>query len=154
MKFGKPTKEEMQMTIYTPDPQADAVVLCRLTDVEYTVQRNSFLADYHEKRRIKVLKPDGARFAKVVIPYQVAMSVDNTISGLKLNAMSLPMPNGSSNSYFEGEGVSMTDDDFVLEGDEELESIKATAFNTEGSKVVKTSLKKSEIVKKKIDEHN
>ena len=45
MKFGKPTKEEMQMTIYTPDPQADAVVLCRLTDVEYTVQRNSFLAD-------------------------------------------------------------------------------------------------------------
>ena len=37
-KFGKPTKEEMQMTVYAPEPDAEAVVLCRLTDVEYTVQ--------------------------------------------------------------------------------------------------------------------
>ena len=53
MKFGKPTKEEMQMTTYAADPSADAVVLCRLTDVEYTVQTSSFLADYREKVRIK-----------------------------------------------------------------------------------------------------
>ena len=45
MKFGKPTKEEMQMTTYAADPEAEAVVLCRLTDVEYTVQTSSFLAD-------------------------------------------------------------------------------------------------------------
>ena len=38
MKFGKPTKEEMQMTEYALDPNADAVMLCRLTDVNYTVQ--------------------------------------------------------------------------------------------------------------------
>ena len=55
MKFGKPTQEEMQMTTYDADPQADAVVLCRLTDVEYTVQTSSFLTDYREKVRIKVL---------------------------------------------------------------------------------------------------
>ena len=55
MKFGKPTNEEMQMTTYDADPQADAVVLCRLTDVEYTVQTSSFLTDYREKVRIKVL---------------------------------------------------------------------------------------------------
>ena len=154
MKFGKPTKEEMQMTVYAPDPQADAVVLCRLTDVEYAVQRSGYLADYNEKCRIKVLKRNGARYAKVVVPYQVAMSVENNISGLKLNGKSLPQPGGSSNSYFEGEGVSMTEDVYALEGDEELESIKATAFNMEGSKVVKTALKKSDIVKKKIDDHN
>lgn len=154
MKFGKPTKEEMEMTEYSLDPDAEAVVLCRLTDVEYTVQTSSFLVDYHEKCRIKVLKPDGARFAKVVIPYQVAMSVNNNITGLKLNAKSLPQPGGSSNSYFEGEGVSMTEDVFAVEGDEDLESLKAVAFNMEGGKVVKTSLKKSEMVKKKIDEHN
>ena len=154
MKFGKPTKEEMEMTVYSPDPDAEAVVLCRLTDVEYTVQTSSYLVDYHEKWRIKVLKPDGARFAKVVIPYQVAMSVNNNITGLKLNAKSLPQPGGSSNSYFEGEGVSMTEDVFAVEGDEDLESLKAVAFNMEGGKVVKTSLKKSEMVKKKIDEHN
>ena len=28
MKFGKPTKEEMQMTVYEPEPEAEAVVLC------------------------------------------------------------------------------------------------------------------------------
>ena len=154
MKFGKPTKEEMQMTVYEADPNAEAVVLCRLTDVEYTVQQSSYLVDYRDKCRIKVLKPSGARFAKVVIPYQVAMSVNNNITGLKLNAKSLPQPGGSSNSYFEGEGVSMTEDIFAVEGDEDLESVKATAFNMEGGKVVKTSLKKSEMVKKKIDEHN
>ena len=154
MKFGKPTKEEMQMTVYEADPNAEAVVLCRLTDVEYTVQQSSYLVDYRDKCRIKVLKPSGACFAKVVIPYQVAMSVNNNITGLKLNAKSLPQPGGSSNSYFEGEGVSMTEDVFAVEGDEDLESVKATAFNMEGGKVVKTSLKKSEIVKKKIDEHN
>ena len=154
MKFGKPTKEEMQMTVYEAEPNAEAVVLCRLTDVEYTVQQGGFLVDYHDKCRIKVLKPSGSRFAKVVIPYQVAMSVNNNISGLKVSAKSLPQPGGSSNSYFEDEGVSMTEDVFAVEGDEDIESIKATAFNMEGSKVVKTALKKSDIVKKKIDDHN
>ena len=154
MKFGKPTKEEMQMTVYDAEPEADAVVLCRLTDVEYAVQNSGYLADYHEKFRIKVLKPSGARFAKVVIPYQVALSVNNNISGLTINGKSLPQPGGSSDSYFEGEGVSLTEDIFATEGDESVESLKATAFNMEGGKVVKTSLKKSDIVKKKIDEHN
>jgi hypothetical protein len=154
MKFGKPTKEEMQMTTYAADPNAEAVVLCRLTDVEYAVQNSGFLTDYREKCRIKVLKPSGARLAKVVIPYQIALSANNNIGGLKTNAMSLPKNDGSSNSYFEGEGVSMTEDIFAVEGDEDIESVKATAFNLEGTKVVKTSLKKSDIVKKKIDEHN
>ena len=154
MKFGKPTKEEMQMTTYAAEPDAEAVVLCRLTDVEYGVQNSGFLVDYREKCRIKVLKPSGTRLAKVVIPYQIAMSVNNNIGGLKVNGMSLPKPGGSSDSYFEGEGVSMTEDIFAVEGDEDLESLKATAFNMEGSKVVKTSLKKSDIVKTKIDEHN
>ena len=154
MKFGKPTKEEMQMTTYDADPNAEAVVLCRLTDVEYAVQNSGFLTDYREKCRIKVLKPSGARLAKVIIPYQVALSANNNISGLKTNAMSLPKPGGSSDSYFEGEGVSMTEEIFDIEGDEDLESLKATAFNLEGSKVVKTTLKKSDIIKKKIDEHN
>lgn len=154
MKFGKPTKEEMQMTEYAPDPDAEAVVLCRLTDVEYAVQNIGYLVDYREKCRIKVLKPSGARLAKVVVPYQVAMSVNNNIGGLKINAKSLPKPGGSSNSYFEGEGVSMTEDVFATEGDEEVENIKATAFNLENGKVVKTSLKKGDVVTTKLDEHN
>ena len=153
LKFGKPTKEEMQMTIYEAEPDAEAVVLCRLTDVEYTVQTTSFLVDYREKCRIKVLKPSGARFAKVVVPFQKNMSAYN-IGGSKITAMSLPKPGGSSDSYFEGEGVSMTEQIFDASADEMVESIKATAFNQEGGKVVKTSLKKSDIVTTKIDEQN
>ena len=149
MKFGKPTKEEMQMTTYEADPNAEAVVLCRLTNVEYTVQTNSYLVDYREKFRIKVLKPSGTRFAKVVVPYQQNMSVGNNISGLRASFMTIPMENSS----FQDEGL-ITDGVFGTDGDEMIEDIKATAFNQEGSKVVKTNLKKSDIVKKKIDEHN
>ena len=155
MKFGKPTKEEMQMTVYEAEPEADAVMLCRLTDVEYTVQTSGFLVDYREKFRIKVLKPNGARFAKVVIPYQVAMSVGNNVGGLKISALALPFAaGGSSNTYFEGETGSMTEEVFGTDADESVEDIKAAAFNQEGSKVVKTTLKKTDIVKTKIDEHN
>ncbi|MBO4822388.1 MAG: hypothetical protein J5548_13110 [Prevotella sp.] len=154
MKFGKPTKEEMQMTTYEAEPDAEAVVLCRLTNVEYTVQSTSFLVDYHEKCRIKVLKPSGARFAKVTIPYQKNMSVGNNISGLKITGFALPMPGGSSNSYFEDEAGSMTEGVYGTDNDESVEDIKATAFNMEGDKVVKTALKKSDIVNKKIDNQN
>ena len=154
MKFGKPTKEEMQMTAYSPEPDAEAVVLCRLTDVEYTIQPTSFLVDYREKVRIKVLKPSGARFARVVVPYKMNLSAGNKIGGSKLTAMSLPKPGGSSNSYFEGEGVSMTEEVFDTGTDESVDDIKATAFNMEGNKMIKTSLKKSDILKTKIDDQN
>ena len=153
MKFGKPTDEELKMTVYEPDQSAEAVVLCRLTDVEYTIQQSSFLVDYKEKYRIKVLKPEGARFAKVVIPYQQQVSI-NSIGGTKVTAMALPKPGGSSDSYFEGEGVSMMEGVFGTDADDIVEDIKATAFNLEGGKVQKTSLKKSDIVRKKLDEHN
>jgi len=155
MKFGKPTKEEMQMTVYEAEPEAEAVVLCRLTDVEYTVQTTSYLVDYHEKWRIKVLKPSGARFAKVVIPYQKFMSVGNNVTGLKISAKALPFEaGGTANSYFEDQAGSMTESVFGTDGDESVEGIKATAFNLEGGKVVKTWLKKSDIVTTKIDDQN
>ena len=154
LKFGKPTKEEMQMTTYAPEPEADAVVLCRLTDVEYTVQMSSFLVDYREKCRIKILKPSGARFAKVVVPYQVNMSVGNNISGLRTSFMTIPMDRTSGNSSFMEQDGSMSEGVFGTDGDESVEDIKATAFNLEGSKMVKTSLKKSDIIKTKIDDQN
>lgn len=153
-KFGKPTKEEMEMTVYAPEPDADAVVLCHLTNVEYTVQAINFLTDYREKMRIKVLKPGGARFAKVVVPYKKGVSIGNSIGGLKISSKALPQPGGSSNSYFEGEGVSMTEEVYGYDSDESVEDIKATAFNMEGGKMVKTALKKSDIVTTKIDDHN
>ena len=88
MKFGKPTKEEMQMTTYAAEPEAEAVVLCRLTDVNYTVQISGYLVDYHEKIRIKVLKPEGERVAHVVIPYLKNQSSD-AVGGSKFSLRSL-----------------------------------------------------------------
>jgi len=154
MKFGKPTMEEMQMTTFAANPDADAVVLCRLTDVEYTVQTVGYLLDYHEKCRIKVLKPGGARFAKVVVPYQKNMSVGNNITGLRASFMTIPMDRISGNSSFQEQDGSMSEGVFGTDGDESVESIKATAFNLEGNKVVKTTMKKSSIVMKTIDERN
>ena len=154
MKFGKPTKEEMTMTTYESDPQADAVVLCRLTDVEYTVQTSSYLVDYREKCRIKVLKPSGAIYAKVVVPYQKNMSVGNNISGLRTSFMTIPMNRISGNSSFQEQDGSMSEGVFGTDGDEMVEDVKATAFNQEGSKVVKTSLGRNDIVNTKIDDQN
>ena len=120
MKFGKPTKEELQMTVYEPEPDAEAVVLCRLTDVEYTVQMTSYLVDYHEKVRIKVLKPGGARFANVIVPYQVGMSVGNNISGLRTSFATIPMNRASGDSYFGEESGSMSEGVFGTDGDESV----------------------------------
>lgn len=154
MKFGKPTKEELQMTVYEAEPDAEAVVLCRLTDVEYTVQTISYLVDYHEKVRIKVLKPGGARFAKVVVPYQKNMTVGNNIMGLRTSFMSIPMDAKSGSSAFLEQDGSMSDGVFGTDGDESVENVKATAYNLEGGKVVKTLLKKSDIVTTKVDDQN
>ena len=154
MKWGKPTQEEMQMTVYDAEPNAEAVVLCRLTEVEYTVQTNSYLVDYHEKMRIKVLKPSGTRFAKVVVPYKKFMSVGNNIGGLRTSFATIPMNRMSGDSYFGEESGSMSESVFGTDADENVENVKATAFNLEGSKVAKTSMKKSSIATKQIDEHN
>ena len=96
MKFGKPTKEEMEMTVYEADPQADAVVLCRLTNVNYTVQQKGYVVDYHEKFRIKVLKPSGARFAQVTIPYYMLPAEKNGIHASKFACAAEALKSGLS----------------------------------------------------------
>ncbi len=163
-KFGKPTKEEMQMTAYQQDPNADAVVLCRLTNVEYTIQTNGYVVDYHEKYRIKVLKPEGARFANVTIPY---MKLTNDKSGINATRISLKASTieiGNNNfkinasaggtNFFEDAGGSMTEDAMGSYTDESVEDLKATAFNTENGKVVKSKLKNSDVKKEQIDDVN
>ena len=154
MKFGKPTKEEMQMTVYEAEPKAEAVILCRLTDVEYTVQLNGYLVDYREKFRIKVLKPEGAQYAKVTIPYNKNVSRGAGNSGSKLSLQALAVGVSQISSTFEGMGGSMTENTLDNYTDEGVEDIKGTAFNLEGSKVVKTSLKKSDIKNTKIDDQH
>jgi hypothetical protein len=69
LKFGKPTDEEMTMTVYEDDKDAPAVVLCQLTTVGYTMDFYNYLVDYNVKTRIKVLKDEGREYANVSIIY-------------------------------------------------------------------------------------
>lgn len=45
-KFGKPSDEELKMTVYEPDTTAAAVVLCKKTNVFYDVVNNDFRINY------------------------------------------------------------------------------------------------------------
>lgn len=150
MKFGKPTKEEMQMTTYAAEPEAEAVMLCRLTDVNYTVQLSGYLVDYHEKIRIKVLKPEGARHAHMVIPFLKNQNAD-TVGGSKFSLKSTTTGISSTNSYFDSQNGSLMEDALGNYSDESVEDLKATAFNLENGKTVKSALKKDGIVKREID---
>ena len=154
MKFGKPSKEEMQMAVYEADPEADAVMLCRLTDVEYIIQQNGYLVDYREKFRIKVLKPDGTRYAKVVIPYMMNTSHGSNLGGLRFSMFANQLSAGSGSTEYGFDAGSMTTEAMGDYSDESVEDLKATAFNLKNGKVVKSVLKKSDIVKTEIDEQH
>lgn len=69
LKFGKPTDEEMRMTTYDKDPEAKAVVLCSLCDVEYNFAGSDFKIIYRVQKRIKVLKPEGVECANLSVQY-------------------------------------------------------------------------------------
>ena len=153
MKFGKPTKEELQMTTFEADPEADAVVLCRLTDVEYIIQENGYLVDYREKCRIKVLKPGGTQYAKVVVPYMVNTSHGSNLGGLRFSMFANQLSSGGS-SELGYDGGSMTSEAMGDYSDESIEDLKATAFNLKNGKIVKSSLKKEDIKKIEIDEQH
>ena len=154
MKFGKPTKEEMQMTTYAAEPDAEAVVLCRLTEVEYSIQQTGYLVDYKEKVRIKVLKASGARFAKVVIPYLKNTPIDNRNSSSKKVLKVDATDNNSVSSSFDEQAGAMTTADLDRYSEESVEDLKATAYNLQGSKVVKSALKKGDVAETKIDDQH
>lgn len=69
VKMGKPTHEELTMTVYEPDPEAEAVYLLKSTDVEFAYPSNHFVVRYNHKRRIKVLKQEAVDLGDVTIVY-------------------------------------------------------------------------------------
>lgn len=71
-KFGKPTMEEMNMTVYDQDPEADAVMLMQTCDVNYEMASlYSISMTYDYKIRIKVLKDEGKKYGDFAISYYV-----------------------------------------------------------------------------------
>ena len=69
LKWGKPTDDELKMTSYAPDPEAEAVVLCSETQLRYDLTSGSFKLKRSTKKRIKVLKEEGKDKANGGISY-------------------------------------------------------------------------------------
>lgn len=76
LKWGHPTQQELEMTNYSPDPDADAVVLCKTTDVQYIITKDVLQVLYDVKGRIKILKPEGTKHASVDIFYTINDGVE------------------------------------------------------------------------------
>ena len=152
MKFGKPTKEELTMTAYAQEPDAEAVVLCRLTDVEYSVQTDGYLVDYHEKIRIKVLKPEGAKYAHVSIPYYILQQgvggVNNSQIALRPQHVEL-MGAVSADDVVSGSISEEIANNYIHES---IEDVKATAYNMEDGKTIKTRIKATDVVQEQVGE--
>lgn len=93
-KFGKISNEELTMTQYAPDTSAAAVFLYKQVETKFTY--NSTLGEfgteaYHEYR-IKILKPEGKKYADITIPFFVSESskgVKERINGIKAVAYTL-----------------------------------------------------------------
>ena len=153
-KFGKPTKEELTMTTYAPEPDAEAVVLCRLTDVEYSFQTDGYLVDYHEKIRIKVLKPEGAKYANITIPYYILQQGKDGVNNSQIALR--PQHINLSGTVSADETVSGSIAENIVNSyiHESIEDIKATAYNMDGSKTTKTKLKAADVVQEQVDGEN
>lgn len=114
LKWGKPTDEELKMTEYAADKDADAVVLYRKTEVYYLFINGDFRVFYNIKARYKVLKPEGKRVADQEFYYRLGdQRAKETVSGLK-----------------------------------------ATAYNLENGKVVKTKMDRKMVNEEQIDKHH
>jgi hypothetical protein len=95
MKWGKPTEQELTMTEYPDDKDADAVVLFNKLDVFYGFTDGDFKVYYVHKTRLKVLKPEGKRVADKSIIFQNNVSNSTRreiVTGLK--AIAYNMENG------------------------------------------------------------
>lgn len=149
-KFGKPTKEELTMTTYAPEPDAEAVVLCRLTDVEYSFQTDGYLVDYHEKIRIKVLKSEGAKYANITIPYYILQQGKDGVNNSQIALR--PQHIDLKGTVSADETVSGSIAENIVNGyiHESIEDIKATAYNMDGSKTTKSKFK-GNVVQEQVD---
>ena len=97
LKWGKPTAEELNMTVYDADSSAAAVVLYRSVEVFYSYVNTGFRVFNNVKCRLKVLKPDGKDVGNGSIMYRALRSgstMREYVSGLK--AVAYNVENGET----------------------------------------------------------
>ncbi len=96
LKFGKPTQEELTMTTYPKDADAEAVILCRKVNIFYEYMNMGFRVYQQVQTRIKVLKPEGMEWANISIPYTFNTTNNDIYKDVvsKINASAFNMENG------------------------------------------------------------
>lgn len=69
LKFGKPSNDELKMTVYEPDTTATAIVLYDIGKSNYRYINNEFVLITQRSVKIKILKSEGKQYADINIPY-------------------------------------------------------------------------------------
>ena len=69
LKFGKPSDDELKMTVYEPDTTATAIVLYDIGKSNYRYTNNEFVLITQRSVKIKILKSEGKQYADINIPY-------------------------------------------------------------------------------------
>jgi len=85
IKFGKVPKEEVKMTQYEHDPDADAVVLCDygITDIRYDKVAEDWRTTYTRICRIKIFSTNGFDWATHKVKLYDYNGTDESVSGIK-----------------------------------------------------------------------
>ncbi|MDR2292356.1 MAG: DUF3857 domain-containing protein [Prevotellaceae bacterium] len=87
-KFGKITKDELDMTAYDKAPDAEAVILYENVDIYYNIFNNiNIIYDY--KIKVKILKKEGTSWGDGEIILYNRGSADEFLSGLKASSYNL-----------------------------------------------------------------
>ncbi|MEO1515880.1 MAG: DUF3857 domain-containing protein [Bacteroidota bacterium] len=94
IKYGKIAVEDLSMTSYEKDSQANAVIL---DDIGYIVVnvRSGFNFRFRHHRRIKILKEAGFDEANISLPYYTGKNAPEKITNLKAQIF---LPNGEKYS--------------------------------------------------------
>ncbi|MDR0755199.1 MAG: DUF3857 domain-containing protein [Prevotellaceae bacterium] len=87
-KFGKITKDELEMTVYDKAPDAEAVILYENVDIYYNIF-NTVNIVYDYKIKVKILKKEGTSWGDGEIILYNRGSADEFLSGLKASSYNL-----------------------------------------------------------------
>ena len=90
-KYGKISGDELRMTSYAPDPDAEAVFLYDDSYLNYDVG-NKLVLELYRTARIKVLKSEGSRWGDVEIDYYSNNNAEEHVS--RIEAASYNLVNG------------------------------------------------------------
>lgn len=69
LPFGDISRSDLEMTVYQPDPDANAVILSDKGMATLSYSGDNFIIEFERNVRIKILNPDGFDYANIEIPY-------------------------------------------------------------------------------------